>query len=125
MPTAVTVTLQPARVIVDPNSVVRGEPGLTAARFDDADRVPHVGEIVVASQPDSDGSDFIGSARVVRVNTEYRLIFLSVDWASYSISASSRLGLLLEVGSCASPGALPAADVVGVPPASAVVVVAG
>jgi hypothetical protein len=43
----------------------------------------------------------------------------------YSISASSQLGLLLEVGSCASPGALPAADVVGVPPASAVVVVAG
>jgi hypothetical protein len=75
--------LQPARVIVDPNSVVPGEPTLTAARLADADRLPLVGEIVVASQPDTDGSDFAGTAEVVDVDTDYGLIMLRVDWSSF------------------------------------------
>jgi hypothetical protein len=82
------LALAPARVIVDPNSVVRQDPSLTAARFADADRVPRIGEVVIARQPDEDGSDFIGSARVVDINRTYKLIYLRVDWHSFREAAS-------------------------------------
>jgi hypothetical protein len=78
------VTLdQQARVIVDPNSSSRRDPSLSVARFADADRVPRVGETVVASQPDEDGSDFAGVATVVEINREHELIYLRVNWASF------------------------------------------
>ena len=81
------LTIQlPARIIVDPNSVSRRDPNLTAATFDDADRIPDVGEFVFAVQPDEDGASYIGSAHVAAVEEQYQLIYLRVDWASFSES---------------------------------------
>jgi hypothetical protein len=74
----------PARIIVDPNSVSRRHPDLTAAAFDDADRIPQVGEFVFAVQPDPDGADYLGSAHVEFVDTNHQLVYLRVDWASFS-----------------------------------------
>jgi len=78
------VTLEErASVIVDPNSSLQRDPSLTVARFADADRVPAVGETVIASQPDDDGSDFAGVATVESINDEHELIYLRVDWTSF------------------------------------------
>ena len=72
-----------ARVIVDPNSSSRTNRDLSVAGFEDADRVPEVGETVYAVQPDTDGSAFVGRAEVVRIDREYDLIYLRVFWNSF------------------------------------------
>ena len=76
----------PARVIVDTNRFSRHRPDLSVASFADADRIPEPGEFVFAVQPDPDGADYQGSARVEFVEPEHRLIYLRVDWTSFSES---------------------------------------
>lgn len=77
------VVHHPARIVVDPNSVDRDDPTLTVASLAEADRVPSVGDFVTARQPDDDGSDFVGGARVVSVNPAAGLVYLRVDWPSF------------------------------------------
>lgn len=69
------------RIIVDPNAASRRDPDLTPALFKDADWVPATGDVVVAHQPDADGSDFVGTATVDTVDAG--LIYLRVDWDSF------------------------------------------
>lgn len=84
MRAAVTTRLRTtACVIVDPNRMSRSHPELTAVGFEDADRAVEVGEIVLAVQPDDDGSAFVGLATVERIDTDHMLIYLLVDWSSF------------------------------------------
>jgi len=72
-----------ARIVVDPNTVVPGEPSLSAAFFADASRLPRVGESVYAVQPDDDAPSFIGAATVEEIDHNHQLIILRVDWRSF------------------------------------------
>lgn len=73
-----------ARLIVDPNRVSRSNPDLSSVGFEDADRIPDVGDQVLAVQPDEDGSAYVGRATVERIDLEHRLIFVRVDWESFA-----------------------------------------
>jgi hypothetical protein len=77
----------PARVVVDPNSVSRRDPTLSVATFGDADRVPEPGEIATAVQPDVDDVDYVGVARVEAIDRDHGLIYLRVDWNSFTESS--------------------------------------
>ena len=72
-----------ARVTVDPNSASRLHPDWVAAGFEDADRLPEVGESVLAVQPEDDAPDYVGTAVVKLLDLEHKLLYLDVDWDSF------------------------------------------
>lgn len=84
MTVRVTSTRGPARVVVDPNSFVPGDSSLSFARFADADRLPAVGDIVWAIQPDDDGTEGIAPGHVVDILPDTELLVLRVIWTSFT-----------------------------------------
>ncbi len=78
-----------ARVTVDPNFYVSSDPAATVAMFEEASRIPHIGEWVLATQPDEDSSpDYVGRARVTAIDMEHELIYLWVDWNSFALEGN-------------------------------------
>ena len=83
---------QVTRVTVDPNGVVANDPRLSAAFFEDASRLPSVGEVVLAVQDEDQDRDFIGTAVVERIDYANRLIYLRVDWRSFVVEGAMTSG---------------------------------
>jgi len=85
----------PARVVVDPNGAARGDASLSVALLEDADRIPKVGELVFAVQPEDDEPDYISSAIVKEIDHAKGLIYLAVDWAGFH-EAPQRRGFVVR-----------------------------
>lgn len=74
----------PVRVVVDPNAVSRDDPTLTPVMVEAMDRIPNVGEYVIACQPEEDDTaEYISTGRVRSVNREVGLAYIEVDWAGF------------------------------------------
>jgi hypothetical protein len=85
---AVTVGL-PVRVVVDPNSFSLRDPSLSVVSLDAFDKLPSVGDSVLAVQPDDDGLE--GSARgtVHSIDEAHGLVYVSVDWSTFIVSENA------------------------------------
>ena len=71
------------RITVDPNSNARGKPWLSVASFEDASKIPIIGEEVTIVQPYDDEPNFIGTGKVESINNTHKLIYVEVDWKSF------------------------------------------
>ena len=75
---------QSPTVSIDPNSVYRFDPSLSVAEISDASSPVIPGDTVAVVQEGS-GNDphFVGTGRVAKVNHEYGLLYIAVNWDSF------------------------------------------
>ena len=71
-------------VLIDPNSVYRFDPSLSVAEISDASGPVIPGDIVtVVQEGGGNDPDFVGAGRVAKVNHEYGLLYIAVNWDSF------------------------------------------
>lgn len=71
-------------VSIDPNSVYRFDPSLSVAEIGDASGKVIPGDVVTVVQTGSGNDpDFFGTGRVAKVNHEYGLLYIDVNWGSF------------------------------------------
>ncbi|GAA1911300.1 hypothetical protein GCM10009737_10900 [Nocardioides lentus] len=88
-----TTPPSPARVTVDPNSVSRRDPALSVVPFEGAPAV-YPGDIVIAVQPDDDGTAGEAPAVVESVDFQAGIMRLRVDWSRFRVVQSVLTSLL-------------------------------
>lgn len=72
------------RLPVDPNAFSRAHPEWSPVLIERASRIPQVDDWVWAFQDTPGEPDFVGLARVGLVDHDNGLIYLAVDWDSFS-----------------------------------------
>lgn len=71
-------------VSIDPNSVYRFDPSLTVAEISDAsDPVSPGDTVIVVQEGNGDDPDFVGTGVAAKVDREYGLLHIAVNWDSF------------------------------------------
>lgn len=71
------------RIAIDPNQFSRKDPNLLVSSFENADKLPTVGEKVMLVQEYDDEPNFVGLGKVHSIDDKYELIYLEADWSSF------------------------------------------
>lgn len=71
------------RIAIDPNQPSRKDPKLLVSSFEDADKLPEVGQKVMLVQEYDDEPNFVGIGKVHSIDDKYELIYIEPDWSSF------------------------------------------